>query len=289
MTRSETAWNEESVLSPRRRLSSLRMAAAGGALLAIGVAYSGTLAELWGVWMHNPNYSHGFLIPPVTIWLLWRQRHRLRREAGEPTWWGTLLLGPAVLLQVAAMRGDVVMLQGLSLVGVLLGAGWQIFGHRSFRTIAFPVLFLLFMVPALPWFMDVVGFRLKLLAAQGAVGIAQGIGVAVEREGVNLLFPEGTLAVENACSGLRSMIALLALGALFAYFSRGVLWRRILLFAIALPIAVAANVLRIATLCVYAGVAGVSQAAGLFHDVGGYALFLLAFLMLAAGKKVLRC
>ena len=289
MSRPESARDRGPALSAAGRLPPERAAAVAVGLAAILVAYSGTLATLWRVWLNNPNYSHGFLIPPVAAWLLWRQRRFLREAVGPPTWWGAVFLAPAALLQVAAMRGDVVMLQGVSLVGVLLGAGWQLFGHRMLLRIAFPVLFLLFMIPALPWFMDVVGFRLKLLAAQGAVAIAHLLGVAVERQGVNMLFPDGVLAVENACSGLRSMIALLALGALFAYFSRGSLWRRVALFALALPIAVAANVLRVAALCVYAGLTSVSQAAGLFHDAGGYALFVLAFLMLGATKKVLRC
>ena len=106
---------------------------------------------------------------------------------------------------------------------------------------------------------------------------------------MNLLLPTGVLAVENACSGLRSLIALIALGALFAYLSRRLLWRRVLLFALALPIAVAANLVRISALCVYAGLAGVEQAAGMFHTVGGYVLFALAFVMLGICKKVLRC
>lgn len=288
MNPTETAWKADEEVSHGRGISARGVATMVG-FAALLVGYSGTLAELWRVWSHNPNYSHGFLIPPVSAWLLWRQRDAIRATAGPPTWWGSLVFLPAILLQVAGMRGDVVMLQGVSLVAVLLGGAWQIFGHRTLRKIAFPILFLLFMVPALPWFMDVVGFRLKLLAAREAVAIAHWVGVAVERQGVNLVFAEGVLAVENACSGLRSMIALLALGALFAYFSRGTLWKRVLLFGLALPIAVAANVLRISALCIYAGVAGVSKAAGLFHDVGGYALFLLAFLMLAGVKKGLRC
>jgi exosortase len=244
---------------------------------------------LWWMWMNNPNYSHGFLIPPVTAWLLWRQRDAFTEAAPGGSWAGSFLLLPGAMFQVLGLRGDVAMLQGLALVLVLMGLVWQIFGGRVFARVAFPLLFLIFMIPTFPFVINVISFRLKLLAATGAVAMAQEVGVAVQREGVNLLLPDGVLAVENACSGLRSLIALLALGALFAYLSRGVIWRRIVLFLLAVPIAVIANVLRISGLCIYAGLTSVEQAAGAFHLVGGYVLFALAFLMLAGSKKVLRC
>jgi exosortase len=241
------------------------------------------------MWMNNPNYSHGFLIPPVAAWLLWRQRAVFRDAAPGGSWAGSILLVPGAMLQIAGLRGDVAMLQGLALILVLMGVVWQIFGGRVFVRVAFPLAFLLFMIPTFPFVINVISFRLKLMAATGAVAIAQEIGVTVQREGVNLLLPDGVLAVDNACSGLRSLIALVALGALFAYLSHGAFWRRGLLFLLALPIAVVANVLRISGLCVYAGLTSVERAAGVFHDVGGYMLFALAFLMLAACKRVLRC
>lgn len=260
-------------------------------LAAVGLvaAYTSTFQTLWRVWMHNPNYSHGFLIPPVAGWLIWRQRRFLHHGAQAGSWWGCAVVMAAALLQVAALRGEVAMLQGASLILALAGIVLQIQGWQALRRLAIPIGFLVFMIPALPWFMDVVSFRLKIQAAKGAVWLAQGAGVVVQRDGVNLLFPRGVLAVENACSGLRSLVALMALGALVAYLARGPLWRRVLLFLLALPIAVFANTLRIAALCVYAGLVGPSQAAGAFHKIGGYALFAIAFLILALARRLLRC
>jgi exosortase len=238
--------------------------------------------------MHNPNYSHGFLIPPVAAWLIWRQRKAL--SAGESgSWIGIAMLLPAALFQIAGMRGEVAMIQGFSLILAIGAIILQLHGPRTLYRLAMPIGFLLFMIPAIPWFMDVVSFRLKIEAARGAVAVAHALGVSVQRDGVNLLFPAGTLAVENACSGLRSLVALMALGALVAYLARGAAWRRGLLFLFALPIAVLSNTLRIATLCVYAGLAGPSAAAGAFHKVGGYALFAIAFLLLALARRMLRC
>lgn len=267
----------------------MRLASLAIALIGFSVGFSTTFQTLWKMWMNNANYSHGFLIPPVAIWLVWRQRDVLKEAAPSGSWVGSILLIPAVLLQLAGLRGDVAMVQGGAMILALMGLTWQLFGRRVFARFAFPLAFLIFMIPTFPFLMNVASFQLKVLAARGAVETAQAIGVAVQREGVNLLLPSGVLAVENACSGLRSLVALMALGALFGYLSRGRLWRRLLLFALALPIAVFANVIRISALCVYAGLAGVEEATGVFHDVGGYVLFALAFLMLAICKKVLRC
>jgi exosortase len=200
-----------------------------------------------------------------------------------------MLLLPAAILQIVGLRGNVAMIQGLSLILAVSGIVLHLYGSRVLLKVAFPLAFLLFMIPTLPWFIDVVSFELKLLAARGAVGVAHVVGVPVVREGVNLHFTDGVLAVENACSGLRSLMALLALGALFAYLATGPVWSRILLFLLALPIAVIANLMRVSGLCVYAGMAGVDKAAGVFHDIGGYVLFALAFVLLTCCKRILRC
>lgn len=279
-----------SVITPLGAGRGIRIVAVVLAAIGFVLAYGGTLQMLWRVWMHNPNYSHGFLIPPVTLWLIWRQRKEIRSEAKPGgSIYGSLLLLPALLLHILGLRGDVTTVQGASLILALGGVVWMLFGGRVFRRIALPLAFLIFMIPTLPWFINVASFKLKLIAARSAVGISQAIGITVEREGVNMIFPGGTLSVENACSGLRSLIALLALGALFAYLASGQVWKRVLLLVLALPIAVIANTLRITALCVYASVGSVQGAAGVFHDVGGYALFAIAFLLLIASRRILRC
>ena len=266
-----------------------RLAGWGLAAIGFGLAYAGTVKILIDVWRHNPNYSHGFLIPPVTAWLLWRERAALREATGRGSWLGIVLLFSAVLVQLVGLRGDVATLQGLSLILALAGVILQLQGLRFFRRAAFAIAFLVFMIPTLPLFMNTLSFKLKVLAARGAIAVSHVLGVMVQRDGVNLVFPGGVLSVENACSGLRSLVALMALGALFGYLAEGSLWKRFALFALALPIAVLANVLRISALCVYAGLGSVQGAAGLFHEVGGYALFGIAFLLLLLCRRILRC
>jgi len=277
----------------RRQLSSwfsgwrLPVVAISLSFLAIG--FASTFRTLWSSWMNNDNYSHGVLILPISVFLVWRMRRRLAITPQRSSWFGWLVLVPGVLLQIVGLRGDVTIFQGWAFVVVVAGLVWTWFGGTMFRRLLFPIAFLLFMVPALPVFMNKVSFELKDIAAQGSVALAQLFGAPVMQRGMDLYFPSGTLTVENACSGMNSLISLMALGALFAHVGEGTAWRRWLLFASAIPVAIAANVVRITSLCVYASLTSTDQASGVFHDVGGFVLFGVALVLLSIIKRMLRC
>jgi exosortase len=258
-------------------------------LVFLAVGFSPTLRSLWSSWRNNANYSHGFLVPPIVAFLVWRMRARLAELPVRSSWMGIGALLGAVALQIVGLRGDVVIFQGYAIILALAGLVWAWFGWRYLRQLAFPLAFLLFMVPFLPIFMNQVSFRLKVVAANGSVWLAQALGVTVTQRGMELFFPTGALTIENACSGLNSLISLMALGALFAHLGRGRLWRRWVLFACAIPIAIVANTVRITSLCLMAAVTNTTTASGLFHDIGGIVLFGIAFLLLGAVKRGLRC
>ena len=259
------------------------------AVALLGLGFARTFRTLWSAWMNNSNYSHGVLIPPISAFLIWKARAELRTLGARPTWSGIPFLVAGVFLQIVGLRGDVTIFQGWAFVTILGALAWTWFGPRVAWRLAFPIGFLLFMVPALPIFMNLVSFRLKEVAATGSVELAQLLGAPVVQRGMDLFFPSGTLTVENACSGMNSLIALMALGALFGYMGTGPVWRRGLLFLSAVPIAIAANVVRITSLCVAATLADTETASGLFHDIGGFVLFGVALLLLALAKRLLRC
>jgi exosortase len=181
------------------------------------------------------------------------------------------------------------MFQAYSFIFVTAGLVWTWFGLRLLRRAWFPIAFLVFAAPTFPVFINQVSFRLKTLAAFGSVQLAQALGVAVERQGMDLFFPSGVMTIEGACSGLNSLIALMAMGALFAHLGNGPAWRRVLLFLASVPVALGANIVRITSLSVYAGLTDTTRATGLFHDIGGFVLYGVALLSLLLVKKVLRC
>lgn len=259
------------------------------AVVLLAVGFHKTFRILWGAWDANPNYSHGFLIPPIVVFVVWRMRERLAATPVRASWWGVPVVLGSVVVQILGTRGDVAILQGWALLGVLGGMVWSWFGTQMLRRLMFPLAFLLFMVPAHPALMNGVSFRLKVVAAEGSVWLAQHLGVSVGQRGMDLFFPTGTLTIENACSGLNSLIALLALGALFAHLGGGPMWKKWALFLLAVPIAVAANVVRITSLAIAAAVSDVDRASGLFHDIGGFVLFGVALGLLSLARKALRC
>lgn len=265
------------------------MGAAILALALLAVAFGATFRTLWRTWLNNENYSHGILILPVSLFMVWTARRDLAKLPARSTWLGLPFLIAGVGLHLVGTRGDVTIFQGWGFVAIVAGLVWTWLGTRIAWRLSFPILFLLFMVPALPIFMNQVSFRLKEVAANGSVHLAQILGAPVVQRGMDLYFPSGTLTVENACSGMNSLIALMALGALFAYFGAGPYWRRGLLFLASIPIAIAANVARITSLCVAASVTDTDSASGLFHDIGGFVLFGVALLLLFAAKRLLRC
>ena len=253
------------------------------------LVYHETLVVLWRTWATNPNYSHGYLIPPVVAFLLWRDRRRYLTARGRGSPYGLVLIGLALLGHIVSIRAGVFMTQGYSLVLLLFGLSLFFHGGRATRTVWFPLGYLVLMLPMPPYMMNVIAFRLKVFAARAGSGIAVKLGIPLARSGMTIHIPAGSLRIADPCSGLRSLIALVALGALFAYLSRGKTWKRVVLFASAVPLAVLANVIRIAVVCVVANIWGIDAALGFFHDLSGLLLFMIAFVGLVTVRKLLRC
>jgi exosortase A len=264
------------------------LAVAAVAVLVV-LVYRDAFVTLWRTWGGNPNYSHGYLIPPVVAFLLWRERQAFLNARGRGTPAGLLLIVLALLGHVVSVRAGVFMTQGYSLILLLFGLCLFFYGGRATRAVWFPLAYTVFMLPMPPYVMNGIAFRLKVFAARAGSAVAIKLGIPLVRSGVTIHIPEGSLRIADPCSGLRSLIALVALGALFAYFTRASTWKRLVLFGSSVPLAVLANVIRIAVLCAVANVWGIDAALGFFHDFSGLMLFLMAFAGLVVVRKLLRC
>jgi exosortase len=265
------------------------LVAAALALALIALAYGRTAVTLWRMGAHNDTYSHGVLIAPGSIFLGWALRKQPPPVPAHPSWGGLPLVAFAVLMQLAGVRGDVTMFQAYSLILLIAGLVWTWFGTSMLRRLAFPIAFLVFGAPTFPVLVNQLSFRLKTIAAFGSILLAQAMGVSVVRQGMDLYLPTGVMTIEGACSGLNSLIALMALGALFAYLGTGAVWRRWVLFLLSVPVALAGNIVRITSLCVYAGLTDTTRATGLFHNIGGFVLFGFALGAMFLLKRLLRC
>jgi len=244
------------------------------------------MASIWG--LADSYYSHGYLILPISLYLAWRKRAALVDTPIRRTWLGYPLVFLSVFLLVAGAFFGFAVFEHISLplmiAGVLLvlvGAGWM-------THLWFPVLFLYFMVPIPTSITQSVALTLKLAATSGAVFLARLMTLPMIHDGSFVLFGNDKLLIGNVCGGLRSLISMLALGLLMAHFSRCRWWARLLIVALAGPIAIASNIIRILLLCIVAYFWGSENAVGLVHDVSGFLMFGLAFALFIGVESLMR-
>ena len=230
-------------------------------------------------------YLHGFAVPPAAAWLAWRSRDRARWGSGGGTLPGLALLAAGALLQVPAALLEIHFLSGAALLLVAAGIVLALGGRAAFAAWWPVLLFAGFMVPLPLAAVAQANVELKIAAAGLALEIAQALGVVVVRDGAVLVLEGGrSLVVGTVCSGLRFLVSLTALGAFVALASPLSAARRAVLFACALPVAFAANVLRVLVLVLVADRWGTEAVTGTVHDVSGWLLFAVALAALLAAE-----
>ncbi len=219
-------------------------------------------------------YSHGYLVPLVFAYLLWIKRDELRKCAVKPAGLALLIFVPALLIHLLAYTFDINFLSGFTLIAALFGLALYLYGTEITKKAAFPITFLIFMVP-LPQVMIInISFKMKMMAAQIATSIVNLMGIHAIRDGsIVYLKPDTSLTIGSPCSGLSSLIALMALGALYAYLVKMSRTRKIILFLLSIPVALAANILRIVMLLLVGFAYDAKVATGPF--VHGFLAFLL--------------
>lgn len=272
--------------SPRAKLGGPQ----GLLVLLLAAAFAPALLGMARVWDSVEYQSHGYLIPLVALWAAWRERDAHARLALQRDARGLALLGVALGLYAAGLAASLVELQGLALVGAVAGLSLWLLGAARTRALAFPIAFLLFMVPLPePWIAPVI-IQLRLLVTAGAVATLHLLGAPVVREGNVLHLPGGeSLFVAEACSGVTSLLTLAPLAVLLAYFTERALWRRLCLVASVLPIALLGNLLRVVGTVLLArsfGVERVTEAT--LHESAGLVTYVLGCLALLAVGSLLR-
>lgn len=241
------------------------------------------------VWsMEESYYSHGYLIPPIALFFAWRKRDALMAAPRQSSVLGyPLLLAASLMILIGDFLGFRVFVQ-LSIIPMLFGLILLLGGMAHARLLWFPVLFLVFMVPIPPSMTQSIALQMKLLATQLAVGLAQFATLPMVQEGSFIHFKDDRLLVGEVCGGLRSLIALLAFGAVMAYISKTRTWGKWLLLLLSAPIAIVSNVFRIFLLCVAGYFYGSEFAAGRFHDISGVLIFVVAFILFFSVEALLR-
>ena len=255
--------------------------------LLIGIYYP-VLRNMVHQWSMDEDYQHGFIVVPLALFFAYQRRWDLEDARIQGSWWGLLPLSIGLVSLMIGRLGTELMTMRAAFVFALIGLVLLLLGREIFRILAFPLFFLFLMVPLPQSLVNTIAFPLQLIAAKFAVWSLQELGIPALVEGNIIHLAHAQLFVEQACSGLRSLMALITLGVVFAhFFKQGVLWAQILLVASTIPIAIFVNAFRVALTGYLAHYFGEEMATGSIHTFQGVFTFGLAFfLLLAEGRLI---
>ena len=214
--------------------------------LALVACYAPFLRGMIGQWSSDEDMGHGFVVPLVALWIVWRQRQGWRTLPPQPSRWGFAILAGAACLHAAAAFGAGLFAGSLAFLVSVVGAVVCLGGFGYLRAWAFPFLLALFMLPKLAIVYNQATLPLQLMASRIAVIFLHIAGFAASREGNILLLPNARVAVAEACNGVRYLLPLGFLALVFAYITDPKPWMRAVLLAAAVPLAILANAVRVA-------------------------------------------
>jgi len=249
--------------------------------IAAGLLFFDTVASMVDVWLRSDTFAHGFLILPISFWLVWRQRDELVGAVASPQPWVLLLTAGGGLVWLLAELMDINLIRQLAFVGILVTGIWTLLGTALAWRLAFPLAFLFLAVPMGEGLIQ----PMVEFTADSAAALVRATGIPLYREGRLLHLPSGSWQVVEGCSGVRYIIASYTLGLLYAYLTYRSLWRRGLFVLASFLVPIAANSLRAFAIMMIGHFSGMKLATGVDHLVYGWVFFgIVIFLMFWVGS-----
>jgi exosortase len=252
------------------------------------IIYSPTIWWMVDRWNAKDSYySHGFLVPVVSLYVLWLKREKIFSIKPKPMGSGLWLLAAGLLIHMLSAFFRVYFTSAFSSLLVISGIILYFYGKEMFKECLFAIIFLVFMIP-LP-LVAIVGitFKMKIFAAYWANKIVNALGVRAVLDGSVIKMRHTHVIVEDVCSGLRSLISLLALGTIIAYLSKLCRWKKTIVFLAAGVMAIVANVVRIVFMALTSEIYGAKFTEGFLHTLSGLLVFVVAFVGLMIVVKEL--
>jgi len=260
---------------------------------ALGLAgvllISPALLHAVDVWATTEEFGFGFLVLPVSAFLVWWHAKEIQSRIGRGANAGLLVLLGGRPIYIFKRRASINALAGLAVVPILWGAVLFLWGWGAARALAFPIGFLAFGLALYRGLLDSVGFALQGITATGAADMVSAVGVPVIRDGLVLYNDRFAFIVAQPCSGMSSLVALLALASLWIHLAQGSLLGRLVVLASVLPLVILANTTRVALVMLIAWWYGQDAAMGFFHGASSLLLFGLALTGMLAVSKVVGC
>lgn len=257
-------------------------------VILLGMTYGKGIAYMIRTWAADENYGHGVFVPLVSLYLIWQRREELWKGKHKGSLWGVAVVLIGVCLYFIGELATLYFLLHLSLWGVVVGLVMAAVGPSGTKVIAFPLFYLLAMIPLPDFLYQGLAGKLQLISSALGVGCLQVIGVTAFREGNVIDLGPIQLQVVEACSGLRYLFPLTALALICAYLFRDRFWKRAVLFLSSFPIAIFLNGFRIGMTGVLVEFYGKGTAEGFFHEFSGWLLFVASLGLLFAEMALLR-
>ncbi len=252
------------------------VAVVAGYCLAVALLFFDTVSSMVDLWLSSDTYAHGFLILPISLWLVWRQREELVGAVAHPQPWVLLLTAGGGLVWLLAQMMDINLIRQLAFVGILVTGIWALLGTTLAWRLAFPLAFLFLAVPMGEGLIQ----PMVEFTADSAAAMVRATGIPLYREGRLLHLPSGSWQVVEGCSGVRYIIASYTLGLLYAYLTYQSLWRRGLFVLASILMPIAANSLRAFMIIMIGHFSGMELATGVDHLIYGWVFFGVVMLLL---------
>ncbi len=257
--------------------------------LVLGVLYIPVFKDLVVAWNTKPEVSHGFLIIPIFIYLVWQKRAEINQYEPKGNLLGLIFVCFGVILYLIGSTAGISTFSNISFIINTLGIILVIGGTDIARILIFPVFFLIFMIPIPDVIYVTLTAPLKLFVSQVSVKFLQFIGIPVIGEGNIIHLANMTLEVVEACSGIRSLLSYLMIGMLLAYFLPRAYWlKRVFLVLLTFPVAIIINILRILITGILSNMYGAEAAEGFFHETSGVILFFIGIILLAGFYQIIK-
>ncbi len=260
--------------------------------ILVAVMYAPLFSNLYSMRWDTVDYTHAYFIFPIFLWLTWHKRREIKeilQQTGsdKKNRFGLFILFPGLLMFIFGWRQDYIFIQTLSLIPVLFGIVGYLYGSSMSKTLSFPILYLLLLVPPPFGILDSITLPMRHGISVLTEYILRVMNYPISRKGLLLTVGYNDIYMGQPCSGFRSLITMFSLVLVYVYISKGNLAKKLILTSLIIPLTLLGNLARVITLCLITFYFGEEAGQGFFHNFSGIVIFIITILGLIGVESIL--